>query len=114
MAERRDESAGMAPGAGDRRLRKTTPSQRRQAVSGLTLPRHLQKYIVDQDERQYTPVDHAVWRFVLRQLRSFLSVHGHESYLQGLESTGIEIERIPRIADISEKLARFGWRATPV
>ncbi|MBC7465954.1 MAG: aromatic amino acid hydroxylase [Bdellovibrio sp.] len=78
------------------------------------LPQHLQKYIVEQNYAKYTPIDHAVWRYVLRQLRSFLKVHAHESYLDGLEKTGIEIEKIPSIASISEKLQKFGWRALPV
>ena len=83
-------------------------------MSAASLPKHLQKYIVDQGERPYTPVDQAVWRFALRQLRHFLSRHAHESYIKGLEETGIEIESIPKIEDISHKLSRFGWRALPV
>lgn len=78
------------------------------------LPLHLQKYVVEQDESQYTPVDHSVWRFILRQLRSYLSVHAHEAYLSGLEKTGISIERIPLVSQISEKISKFGWRAIPV
>lgn len=78
------------------------------------LPRHLRKYIVEQDYAKYTPVDHAVWRFILRQLRAYLGRHAHDVYLQGLKDTGIEVERIPRIADISAHLEKFGWRALPV
>jgi phenylalanine-4-hydroxylase len=78
------------------------------------LPFHLRKYIVEQDYEQYTPVDQACWRYVLRQLKNFLSQHAHESYLEGLEKTGIEIERIPKIEEISSKLEKFGWRALPV
>jgi phenylalanine-4-hydroxylase len=78
------------------------------------LPNHLKKYVVEQNYDRYTPIDHAVWRFILRQLRVFLSTHAHESYLDGLRKTGIEIERIPKISDISQKLQEFGWRAIPV
>lgn len=78
------------------------------------LPPHLRKYIVGQNYEKYTPVDQAVWRYVLRQLRAYLSKHAHESYLDGLLKTGIEIEKIPRIEDISQKLEEFGWRALPV
>lgn len=78
------------------------------------LPRHLRKYVVTQNYEKYTPIDQAVWRYVLRQLKAFLSVHAHECYVEGLEKTGIEIERIPRISDISDKLEKFGWRAMPV
>lgn len=79
-----------------------------------SLPAHLKKYVVEQNYEKYTPIDHAVWRYVLRQLRAFLSVHAHECYLEGLEKTGIDVEQIPRIADISKKLENFGWRALPV
>lgn len=78
------------------------------------LPQHLQRYIVDQDYDRYTPVDHSVWRYVLRQLRSYLSKHAHPFYLEGLEKTGIQIDYIPKISDISAKLEKFGWRALPV
>lgn len=78
------------------------------------LPEHLKKYIVEQNYDRYTPLDQAVWRYCLRQLKKFLSVHGHESYLTGLEKTGIDVESIPKISDMSEKLQKFGWRALPV
>jgi len=79
-----------------------------------TLPKHLQKYVVEQHYEKYTPVDQACWRYVLRQLRSFLSIHAHECYLDGLEKTGIEVERIPHVSEIDRKLSQFGWRAIPV
>jgi phenylalanine-4-hydroxylase len=78
------------------------------------LPRHLRRYITSQDQNQYTPIDHAVWRYILRQLKDFLQDNAHESYLDGLEKTGITIDEIPRIEDISSKLQKFGWRALPV
>jgi len=78
------------------------------------LPIHLRKYVVEQDYEKYTPVDQAVWRYILRQLRSFLSVNAHEAYLEGLKKTGIDVEMIPVIEDVSEHLKKFGWRALPV
>ncbi len=75
---------------------------------------HLKKYIVDQDYEKYTALDQAVWRYVLRQLKSFLSKNAHHSYLDGLEKTGIGIEQIPRIENISAQLEKFGWVAMPV
>jgi len=79
-----------------------------------TLPAHLQKYIVKQDYSRYSSVDQACWRYVLRQLKSYLSQHAHPSYVSGLAATGIEVDEIPRIEKISAKLERFGWRALPV
>lgn len=78
------------------------------------LPRHLRRYVVDQDYSRYTPIDQAVWRHIMRQLKSFLSVHAHPCYVDGLKKTGIEIERIPVIEEMSRKLELFGWRAVPV
>ena len=78
------------------------------------VPRHLRKYIVEQDYSRYTPQDQAVWRYIMRQLRAFLSVHAHPCYLEGLAKTGIEVDRIPDIDHMSAKLEKFGWRALPV
>jgi phenylalanine-4-hydroxylase len=78
------------------------------------LPAHLKRYVVEQDYSRYTPVDQAVWRFIMRQLTSYLSTHAHSSYLEGLAKTGISVDRIPRIEEMSEKLSKFGWRAVPV
>lgn len=78
------------------------------------LPKHLQKYVVEQNYEKYTPVEQASWRYILRQLKAFLKDHAHESYVEGLEKTGIQIESIPRIEDVSAKLKEFGWRAIPV
>ena len=82
--------------------------------NALNLPKHLERYAVDQDYSRYTPVDQATWRHIMRQLRSFLSVHAHPCYLEGLAKTGIEVDRIPRIDVMNEKLEKFGWRAMPV
>jgi len=79
-----------------------------------TLPKHLRKYVVEQNYAKYTPVEQASWRYILRQLKAFLSVHAHETYVEGLEKTGIEIENIPHIENVSAKLQKFGWRAIPV
>lgn len=78
------------------------------------IPDHLKEFIIEQDTAQYQPIDHAVWRYILRQLKNFLSVHAHSCYLEGLEKTGITVEEIPSIESISKKLEKFGWTAAPV
>ena len=78
------------------------------------LPAHLKRYVVEQDYSRYTPVDQEVWRYIMRQLKSFLSEYAHPCYVDGLERTGIEIDRIPDIKVMSQKLEKFGWRAIPV
>lgn len=83
-------------------------------MSAHQLPEHLQKYIVSQDQAKYTSLEHATWRYILRQLRSFLEVHAHPDYLSGLERTGISVDEIPSIKNISAALSKFGWSALPV
>ncbi len=75
---------------------------------------HLKKFIVDTSARPYTPRDHAVWRYILRQLKSFLKTNAHPFYAEGLNKTGITIDEIPKIESISQRLTEFGWTAQPV
>jgi phenylalanine-4-hydroxylase len=79
-----------------------------------SLPRHLQRYVCDQEYERYTPQDHAVWRFVMRHLVRVLSRAAHPVYLEGLEKTGIRLDRIPRIEEINARLSAFGWSAVIV
>ncbi len=78
------------------------------------VPPHLRQYIVEQDYSRYTPIDQATWRFILRQLKNFLSKNAHNCYVDGLAKTGINTESIPRIEVMCEKLQQFGWTAVPV
>ena len=78
------------------------------------IPHHLQKYIVNQIQQKYTPEDQAVWRYIMHQLKSHLSTHAHPCYVEGLSKTGINIESIPQIDIMNERLQEFGWGAVPV
>ena len=78
------------------------------------IPEQLKKYIVKQHYDQYTPEHQSTWRYIMRQLKDFLSENAHPSYLKGLKETGITIDKIPSIDDIDKKLQRLGWRAVPV
>ncbi len=78
------------------------------------LPKHLLQFAVDQRYDDYTPVDHAVWRFIMRQNIFFLKEYAHKVYFQGLLDTGISFERIPRIQEMNDILARIGWGAVAV
>jgi len=78
------------------------------------LPRHLKQHIVEQHYDRYTPLDHAVWRYIMRQAFEFHSQHAHEAYVEGLRRTGIGLERIPRIEEMNAILGRIGWGAAPV
>ena len=79
-----------------------------------SLPQHLHKYIAPQEECQYTSIEQSTWRFIMSRLTDFLKEHAHESYMEGLIKTGIQLERIPSIAEISQHLEPYGWRAVPV
>ncbi len=79
-----------------------------------SLPDHLKQFIVDQNYPGYTPVNHAVWRYVMRQNFAFLKDHAHEAYVEGLRKTGISIDKIPSIENMNEILGRIGWAAVPV
>lgn len=78
------------------------------------VPNHLQKYVVEQNYSRYTEEDQAVWRYLMRQLKSFLSVSAHECYVEGLRKTGIEVDHIPHISEMDQRLSDFGWGAVPV
>ena len=78
------------------------------------IPKQLNKYIVKQNYDQYTPEHQSTWRYIMRQLKDFLSENAHPSYLKGLKETGITIDKIPSISDIDTKLQKLGWRAVPV
>src|SRR5712671_4881973 len=78
------------------------------------LPKHLLQFAVDQRYEEYTPVDHAVWRFIMRQNVFFLREYAHKVYFQGLLDTGISFERIPRIEEMNDILGKIGWGAVAV
>jgi len=89
-------------------------SGRKRGADTADVPPHLRRYVVEQDYARYDAIDQAVWRFVLLQLRAQLDGMAHPSYCTGLEATGISAERIPRIEEMNDKLARFGWGAVCV
>lgn len=78
------------------------------------LPKHLLQYCVKQPYESYTWQDHAVWRFVMRQNVNFLSRYAHEKYIQGLNDTGISIEKIPDMETMNTILSKIGWAAVAV
>lgn len=80
-----------------------------------SLPSHLRPFVARQDYlQQYTPRDHAVWRFLLYRLRDRLAQTAHPVYLEGLAKTGISLDHIPSIDEMNQCLAKLGWRAVVV
>jgi phenylalanine-4-hydroxylase len=78
------------------------------------LPRHLKQFIVEQSYEKYTPIDHAVWRYVMRQNYSYLKDVAYYPYIPGLQKAGLTIERIPNLQEMNDALAKIGWGAVTV
>lgn len=78
------------------------------------LPSHLRAFVTIQEYDNYTPRDHAVWRFVLKQLLRQLDGIAHPTFFSGLKATAIAVDTIPRIEHINDALNKFGWQAVVV
>lgn len=78
------------------------------------LPKHLKQFIKPQDYEEYTPINQAVWRYVMRKNVDYLSKVAHSSYLDGLKKTGIEVDSIPSMYGMNRILKEIGWAAVAV
>jgi len=78
------------------------------------LPQHLKQFIKPQDYADYTPINQAVWRYVMRKNVDYLGKVAHDSYLEGLKKTGLEIESIPNMYGMNRILKEIGWAAVAV
>ena len=78
------------------------------------LPKHLKQFIKPQVYEDYTPVNQAVWRYVMRKNVDYLSKVAHNSYLEGLQKTGLEIDNIPNMYGMNRILKEIGWAAVAV
>ncbi|MEM8846458.1 MAG: aromatic amino acid hydroxylase [Bacteroidota bacterium] len=78
------------------------------------LPTHLKQFIKPQDYEQYSAIDQAVWRYVMRKNVDYLSKVAHSSYVDGLDLTGISIDDIPNMYGMNRILKEIGWAAVAV
>lgn len=78
------------------------------------LPAHLTQFVVDQHYEHYTPIDQAVWRYVMRQNYSYLKDVAYYPYIPGLEKAGLTIERVPNLQEMNDALGKIGWGAVTV
>ncbi|MET4082877.1 phenylalanine-4-hydroxylase [Pedobacter sp. UYP30] len=78
------------------------------------LPKHLKQFIVPQNYAKYTPVDQAVWRYVMRQNYSYLKSVAYYPYIKGLQKAGLTIEHIPNLQTMNDHLGKLGWGAVTV
>lgn len=78
------------------------------------LPKHLKQFIKPQNYEDYSAIDQAVWRYVMRKNVDFLTQVAHKSYLEGLKQTGISIDNIPNMYGMNRILKDIGWAAVAV
>ena len=78
------------------------------------LPIYLHEFIVKQPYEEYTAQDHAIWRYVMRLNLNYLPKVAHHYYLDGIERTGITIDRIPEMEGMNRILKDIGWAAVSV
>ncbi len=78
------------------------------------LPKHLKQFIKPQNYKDYSPINQATWRYVMRKNVRYLSKIAHNSYLEGLRKTGIGIEEIPSMYGMNRILKEIGWAAVAV
>lgn len=78
------------------------------------LPAHLRQFIKPQNYADYSPINQAVWRYVMRKNVSYLAKVAHESYSEGLAKTGISINHIPSMYGMNRILQEIGWAAVAV
>jgi phenylalanine-4-hydroxylase len=78
------------------------------------LPKHLKQFIKPQNYEDYSPINQAVWRYVMRRLLKYLTKVAHSSYLDGLEKTGVSIDEIPNMYGMNRILKEIGWAAVAV
>ncbi|MEC3905410.1 aromatic amino acid hydroxylase [Tamlana sp. 2201CG12-4] len=78
------------------------------------LPKHLKQFIKPQNYENYSAIDQAVWRYVMRKNIDFLSKVAHKSYIDGLKQTGISVDAIPNMYGMNRILKDIGWAAVAV
>lgn len=78
------------------------------------LPKHLFQYVHPQNYEQYSAVNQAVWRYVMRRNIDYLSKVAHGSYIEGLKKTGISLDQIPSMYGMNRILQDIGWAAVAV
>ncbi|MBT8292571.1 MAG: aromatic amino acid hydroxylase, partial [Eudoraea sp.] len=78
------------------------------------LPSHLKQYIKSQNYEDYSAIDQAVWRYVMRKNVDYLSTVAHKSYVEGLKKTGISVDHIPNMYGMNRILKEIGWAAVAV
>ena len=78
------------------------------------LPPHLKQFIKPQNYKDYTAINQAVWRYIMRKNYSYLPSVAHDSYISGLKMTGVSLNEIPSMYGMNRILKEIGWAAVAV
>ncbi len=81
-----------------------------QAEVFALLPPHLQEFVIIQENNSYTPRDHAVWRFTIKNLLKQLKNSACDIFFKGVKENGITLEDIPSIDHLNLHLRKIGWK----
>jgi phenylalanine-4-hydroxylase len=72
-------------------------------------------YLIEQDWAGYTPEQHAIWTELVSRRMPQLEEHACAEYLDGFQQIGLQMDRLPVLADVSARLEpRTGWNSTAV
>jgi phenylalanine-4-hydroxylase len=72
-------------------------------------------YLIEQDSGAYTPEQHAIWTELVSRRMPQLERHACAEYLDGFQQIGLQVDRLPVLADVSARLEpRTGWNSTAV
>jgi len=94
------------PGAADPGYR-----ARRAAIAELALAWEPGQPLPEVD---YTPAEHATWRVVCGDLRRAWAETACHSHLEAVEELGLPADRVPQLAEVSDRLSRStGFRYQP-
>lgn len=70
---------------------------------------------LDQRYERYDAEAHEVWRILSERRMATLRDTGSEVFLRGIERIGLELDRVPDLADVNRRLAlATGWAAVGV
>lgn len=87
------------------------------AATSHRLPAAWRRYIVKQRHGDYGPAAHATWQRLRERTAELvheLNPWLHPAYMQGFCRLILPWASIPTVAEVSEALAEFGWRAVCV
>lgn len=70
---------------------------------------------ITQDYGAYTDEDHEVWGILYQRRMNDLRQHGSRAYLDGAKAIGLELDRVPNLSDVNDRLGSLtGWQAVAV